>query len=102
MHATMFLKRNTASRLSRLRCFRNYISHFAISIYTKRTLDLIRYTYANTPSLKRMDQLRGLLIHFVTDYPRELVSSKKFLALAEEGGPFSKDLVSLMLERTAK
>lgn len=48
-----------------------------------------------------MDQLRGLLIHFVTDYQRELVSPK-FLVLAEEGGPFSKDLVSIMLERTAK
>lgn len=35
----------------------------AISIYTKLTLDLIRYTYANSPTLKRMDQLRGLLIH---------------------------------------
>lgn len=65
-------------------------------------VDLIRYTYANTPSLKRMDKLRELLIHFVTDHPSELVGSKKFLALVEEVGSFSRDLVSLMLERAAK
>lgn len=65
-------------------------------------IDLIRYTYANTPSLKCMDQLRELVIHFVTDKPRGLAGSKKFLALVEEGGPFSRDLVALMLERAAK
>lgn len=65
-------------------------------------IDLIRYTYANTPSLKCMDQLRELVIRFVTDRPSDLVGSKKFLALVEEGGPFSSDLVALMLERAAK
>lgn len=42
-------------------------------------VDLIRYTYANTPSLKCMDQLRELVVHFVTDKPSDLVGSKKFL-----------------------
>lgn len=65
-------------------------------------VDLIRYTYANTPSLKCMDQLRELVTHFVTDKPSDLVGSKKFLALVEEGGPFSRDLVAFMLERAAK
>lgn len=65
-------------------------------------VDLIRYTYANTPSLKCMDQLRELVIHFVTDKPNDLIGSKKFLTLVEEGGPFSRDLVALMLERAAK
>lgn len=65
-------------------------------------VDLIRYTYANTPSLKDMDQLRELVIHFVADKSSDLVGSKRFLALIEEGGPFSRDLVALMLERAAK
>lgn len=65
-------------------------------------VDLIRYTYANTPSLRCMDQLRELVIHFVTDKSSDLVGSKKFLALVEEGGPFSRDLVALMLEKAAK
>lgn len=65
-------------------------------------VDLIRYTYANTTSLECMDQLRELVIHFVTDKPSELVRSKKFLALVEEGGSFSRDLGALVLERAAK
>lgn len=65
-------------------------------------VDLIRYTYANTPSLKCMDQLRELVVHFVTDNPNDLVGSKKFLALVEEGGPFSRDLVALMLEKATQ
>lgn len=49
-----------------------------------------------------MDQLRELVIHFVTDKPSDLVGSKKLLALVEEAGPFLRDLVALMLERAAK
>lgn len=65
-------------------------------------VDLIRYTYANTTSLECMDQLRELVIHFVTDKPSEFVGSKKFLALVEEDGSFSRDLGALVLERPAK
>lgn len=79
------------------------LCHFTLyKACVSSVLDLIRYTYANTPSLKCMDQLRELVIHFVTDKPSDLVGSKKFLALVEEGGPFSRDLVALMLERAAK
>lgn len=79
------------------------LCHFTLyKACIRGVVDLIRYTYANTPSLKCTDQLRELVVHFVTDHPSELAASKNFLALVEEGGPFSRDLVALMLERAAK
>lgn len=79
------------------------LCHFTLfKASVSSVVDLIKYTYANTSSLKRMDQLCELVIHFVTDKPSDPVGSKKFLALVEEGGPFSRDLVAFMLERAAK
>ena len=63
-------------------------------------IELIRYTYEHTPCRKRMDPLRELVTQYVAHEQTQIAGSEPCLALIENGGPFARDLVSIMLEKT--
>ena len=62
-------------------------------------VELIRYAYENTPSCKRMDGLRELATQYVAHETPQIAGSEPCLSLVEDGGPFAKDLLSMVLEK---
>ncbi len=62
-------------------------------------VELIRYTYEHTPCRKRMDPLRGLVTQYVAHEQTQIAGSEPCLELIESGGPFARDLVSMLLEK---
>jgi len=65
-------------------------------------VELIRYTYENTPCRKRMDRLRELVTQYVAHETIQIAGSKPCLSLVEDGGPFARDLLSMVLEKVTK
>jgi hypothetical protein len=63
-------------------------------------IELMRYTYLNTPDLSEsMDPLRSLVIHYATYVVEILAESDDFQTLLEELSQVGRDLVLKMLER---
>ncbi|KFZ23587.1 hypothetical protein V502_01936 [Pseudogymnoascus sp. VKM F-4520 (FW-2644)] len=73
------------------------------TLYSARLSDvveLIRYTYAHTPDLAHdMDDLRSLVMEYLTCEVTYLSQSPEFDLLVEQGGPFTRDLVHKMMKR---
>ena len=62
-------------------------------------VELIRYTYENTPTRKgNTDELRELVSHYVAEEAISVVKSKQGLDLIEECGGFARDLTALLLQ----
>lgn len=63
-------------------------------------VELVRYTYAHTPDLAHeMDDLRSLVMEYLTCEVTSLIHSPEFDPLVEQGGPFARDLVHVMMKR---
>lgn len=62
-------------------------------------VELIRYVYEHTPSREHMEQLRELVTLYVVRKQVQIAVSDPCLALFEEGGPFSRDLLCMMVRR---
>ncbi|KFY94697.1 hypothetical protein V498_03766 [Pseudogymnoascus sp. VKM F-4517 (FW-2822)] len=75
------------------------------TLYAERLSDvveLVRYTYAHTPDLAHeMDDLRSLVMEYLTCEVTYLIHSPEFDPLVEEGGTFARDLVHMMMKRIA-
>ena len=75
------------------------------SIYEARRGDIAElaifaYSNENTPDLEDdMDALRALVIHYITCELESLIDAPEFLALLEQPGLFSRDLVKMMMKR---
>ncbi|KFY17974.1 hypothetical protein V492_00224 [Pseudogymnoascus sp. VKM F-4246] len=73
------------------------------TLYSARrgdVVELVRYTYAHTPDLAHeMDDLRSLVMHYITCEVTSLVHSLEFASLVEQGGPFARDLVYMVMKR---
>ena len=70
------------------------------SLYEARfgdILELVRYTYENTESLKLRDPLRELVTHYVAYEAKKVAASEEGLELVGENGPFARDLLSMVL-----
>jgi hypothetical protein len=76
----------------------------AFKIYEARRgdiVELVRFAYSNenTPDLDEdVDALRDLVTHYVTCELKSLTESPGFLALLEQPGLFSRDLVKMMMK----
>jgi hypothetical protein len=63
-------------------------------------IELMRYTYLNTPDLSEsMDPLRSLVIHYAAYVVEKLAKSDDFQTMLEELGQLGRDLVLWMLKR---
>lgn len=62
-------------------------------------IELIKYTYEYTPCRKHMDPLRKLVTQYVSFEQPQIAGSKPCLSLIEDGGSFSRDLLSMLLEK---
>ena len=62
-------------------------------------VELVRYVYDNTPSRKAMDKLRRMVTHYVAYQAKQIACSEPCLSLVEDGGPFARDVLSMVLER---
>jgi hypothetical protein len=65
-------------------------------------IDFVRYAYSNerTPDLENeMDELRELICLYLAAYAELTTRHTAFMALMEEGGPFSRDLWKLAAPR---
>jgi hypothetical protein len=77
----------------------------AFKIYKARRGDiaeLVKFAYSNdnTPDLEDgVDELRALIVHYVTCKLESLIESPYILAFLEQPGLFSRDLVQKMMER---
>ncbi len=62
--------------------------------------ELVRYTYEHTPDFAHeMDDLRSLVTDYLTCEVTNLIRSPEFDQLLEQGGPFARDLVHMMMKR---
>ncbi|KFY87882.1 hypothetical protein V498_06982 [Pseudogymnoascus sp. VKM F-4517 (FW-2822)] len=62
--------------------------------------ELVRYTYDHTPDFSHeMDDLRSLVMDYLTCEVTDLIRSREFDQLLEQGGPFARDLVHMMMKR---
>ena len=74
------------------------------SLYEARygdVVELVRYTYENTPSRTPRDSLRELVTHYVAYEAIKVAGSEQGLSLVEENGSFARDLLLMVLERIA-
>jgi hypothetical protein len=65
-------------------------------------VELVKFAYSNenTPDLDDdVDALRELVVHYVTYQLESLIGAPEFLVLLEQPGPFSRDLVRMMMRR---
>ena len=62
-------------------------------------VELIRYTYENTPSRKRLDELRRLVTEYVAYDTIQIAKAESCLLLIKEGGSFARNLMSMVLEK---
>ena len=72
------------------------------SLYEARygdVVELVRYTYKNTPSRTPRDSLRELVTYYVAYEAKQVAGSEQGLDLVEEIGSFARDLLSMVLER---
>jgi hypothetical protein len=75
------------------------------TLYKVRRGDIVElanfaYSNENTPDLEDdVDALRALVIHYITCELESLIEAPEFLALLEQGGLFSRDLVRMMMRR---
>lgn len=61
-------------------------------------VELVRYTYENTPAREgKGDALRELVTHYMAEEATNVVKSKQGLDLIEENGRFARDLTVLLL-----
>lgn len=65
-------------------------------------IELIRYTYEYTPCRKRTDPLRELVTQYVAHEQTQIAGSEPCLSLVEDGGPFARDLLSMVLEKVSQ
>jgi hypothetical protein len=76
---------------------------FTFTLHPARCSDvveLVRYTYAHTPDLaSEVDDLRSLVIHYITCEVTSLIHSLDFASLVKQRGPFARDLVDMMIKR---
>ena len=63
-------------------------------------IELAKYTYENTPPRGQMDRLRELVIQYMVHEANQIIGSEKYLSLVENGGPFARDLLSMVLKRS--
>lgn len=63
-------------------------------------VELIRYTYENTPCRKSMSGLRELVTKYVAHEIRQIAESEPCLSLVEDNGSFARDLLSTILAST--
>ncbi|KFY46960.1 hypothetical protein V494_00253 [Pseudogymnoascus sp. VKM F-4513 (FW-928)] len=62
--------------------------------------ELVRYTYENTPDFAHgMDDLRSLVMDYLTCEVTNLIRCPEFDQLLEQEGPFATDLVHMMMKR---
>lgn len=61
-------------------------------------VELIKYTYQNTPTQKRMEGLRALVTKYVAQEQIQIVKSEPCLSLVEDEGSFTRDLLSMVME----
>lgn len=62
--------------------------------------ELVRYTYEHTPDFSHeIDDLRSLVMDYLTCEVTNLIHSPKFDQLLEQGGPFARDLVHMIMKR---
>ena len=61
-------------------------------------VELIKYTYQNTPTQKRMGGLRALVTKDVAQEQIQIAKSESCLSLVEDEGSFARDLLSMVLE----
>ena len=73
------------------------------AVYNERVediVDLIQYSYANTPDLlDPIDGLRSLVVHFTACFVETMTNNTEFGLLLQEAGPFARDLIKRVLER---
>lgn len=62
-------------------------------------VELIRYTYEHTLCRKRMDKLRELVTQYVAYKQTQIAESELCLTLVEDGRPFAKDLLFMVMEK---
>ena len=86
------LKAITLNKLHKVLC--NYTRHEA---RYGDVVELARYTYDNTPSRRRRDPLRELVVQYLVFEAKEIASSEQCLELVEKGGGFAKDLAGLTM-----
>lgn len=60
-------------------------------------VELIKYTYQNTPTQKRKDRLRALVTKYVVQEQIQIAKSEPCLSLVEDEGSFARDLLSTVL-----
>ena len=77
---------------------RNYTRYEARS---SDIVELVKYTYDNTPSLNQRDPLRELVIQYIAYEGREIARSKECMDLIGQKGDFAKDLMGMVLEATS-
>lgn len=75
-----------------LREYKPYEAHY------RDVVELIKYTYERTPCRKCIDGLRELVTRYVAQEQMQIARSEPCLGLFEDGGPFARDLLSMMME----
>ena len=59
-------------------------------------VDLLRFTYKNTPDRTQIDPLRGLVVQYITCEAKPVTHTEHFLSLVEEGGQLARDLFTML------
>jgi hypothetical protein len=103
----VFADRYNVATLRTLALGKLYRTLDVFNIYSNRIgdiINLIRYSYSNSytrdsDGVQDMDSLRKLVIHYIVYMFEDLAKDDHFLALMEEGGPFVRDLMVMLLGR---
>ena len=61
-------------------------------------VELIKYTYQNSPTQKRIEGLRALVTKYVTQEQIQIAKSEPCLSLVKDEGSFARDLLSMVME----
>ena len=64
-------------------------------------IDLVKYTYDNTPSRKPRDPLRELVTNYIAYEAKDIARSEQCLDLVQDVGDFARDLLSMVTLRGA-
>ena len=67
---------------------------------TGAIVELLQYTYSNTPDLNQdVDDLRHLVSHYVACECKTMAESEDFSQLIEQGGPFVRDYMKMIVKQ---
>lgn len=95
----VFAEKYGIEELKALTLHKLHSSLCVFSLYQERykdVLELLKYTYDNTPSRSPLDGLRELVSQYISCEGKQVTTSEQCLSLVEEGGPLARDLFLMM------